>query len=449
MLSLPSAAEALLMSLSIAFTEPTFQRVVPLADGAILALGRRTVTGMLRPVGSLIRGHSSAYHRVFSRAAWSLWPLGRVLAEAVFRWLPSDKPIVLIVDHTTAQHRGKRVYGKGRHHDAVRSTHTHVVWRWGHKWVVLAVSVKFPFTHRRWALPVLVALYRPEDLNRAEGRRHKTPLCLARQLMAVLIHWFPARRFILLGDGGYASHELARFCYRHRRHVTLISRFHPNANLYRPPTTRRAGRPGRPRVKGRKLPAPVQVVARGTLSRATVAWYGGSARRVRWISGAGQWYKAGRGLVPVRWVFARDAQGTHRDEYFFTTDPALSGPAIISLFTARWAIETMFQEMRTHLGIETTRQRVAKSVLRTGPCLFGLFSLVSLIFAEHTRHHHVRLRAAAWYAKTEPTFSDAIATVRRMFWLETILKPPAHYAAFTKLPHRVRDLLLDSLALAA
>jgi len=449
MLSLPSAAEALLMSLSIAFTEPTFQRVVPLAVGAILALGRRTVTGMLRPVGGLIRGHSSHYHRVFSRAAWSLWPLGRVLAEAVFRWLPPDKPVVLIVDDTTAQHRGKRVYGKGRHHDAVRSTHTHVVWRWGHKRVVLAVSVKFPFTHRRWALPVLVALYRPEDLNRAEGRRHKTPLHLARQLMAVLIYWFPARRFILLGDGGYASHELARCCYRHRRHVTLVSRFHNDANLYRPPPTRRAGRPGCPRVKGRKLPAPVQVVARGTLSRATVAWYGGGTRRVRWISGAGQWYKAGRGLVPVRWVFAQDAQGTHRDEYCFTTDPALSGPEIVSLFTARWAIETMFQEMRTHLGIETTRQRVAKSVLRTGPCLFGLFSLVSLIFAEYARRHPVRVRTAAWYAKTEPTFSDAMATVRRLFWLETILKPPAHYAAFTKLPRRVRDLLLDSLALAA
>jgi hypothetical protein len=77
---------------------------------------------------------------------------------------------------------------------------------------------------------VLVALYRPEALNRAEGHWHKTPLHLARQLMAVLIHWFPARRFILVGDGAYASHELARFCYRHRRYVTLVSRFHKDAH---------------------------------------------------------------------------------------------------------------------------------------------------------------------------------------------------------------------------
>jgi hypothetical protein len=193
MLALPSAAEPLLMSLSIAFTEPTFQRVVPLAVGALLALGRRTVSGMVRPVAGLIQGHPSDYHRLFSRAA-----------------------------------------------------HAHVVWRWGHKWVVLAISVAFPFTSRRWALPVLVALYRPEDLNRTEGRRQKTPLALARQLTGVLLHWFPARRFILVGDGGYASHELARFCWRHRRHVTLVSRFHPDANLYgAPPGTPRPSRPSR------------------------------------------------------------------------------------------------------------------------------------------------------------------------------------------------------------
>lgn len=449
MLFLPSAAEPLVMSFSIAFTQPTFQRMLPLLVGAVLALGRRTVTALLRSAGGLAPGHSSDYHRLFSRAAWSLWPLGRVLAQAVFRHLDPNEPIRIIVDDTTAGHRGKHVYGKGCHHDAVRSTHTHVVWRWGHKWVVLAVSVAFPFTHRRWALPVLAALYRTEALNRAEGRRHKTSPQLARQLMAVLIHWFPGRKFILLGDGGYASHELARFCHRHRRHVTLVSRFHKDANLYDPPPARRPGRAGRPRRKGRKLPAPQVVVARGPLTGATVTWYGGESRRIRYATGEGGWYKSGHALVPVRWVYSHDVQGTHRDDYFFTTDPALSGPEIISLFTARWAIETTFQELRAHLGFETTRQWTAQAVLRTGPCLLGLFSVVALIFAEHARHHRLRIRTTAWYAKTEPTFSDALATVRRLFWLETILKRPSHHRAFTKLPPHVRDLLLDSLAPAA
>lgn len=57
MLSLPSAAELLLMSLSVAFTEPTFQWALLLAVGAILALGRRTVTAMLWTMRGVARGH--------------------------------------------------------------------------------------------------------------------------------------------------------------------------------------------------------------------------------------------------------------------------------------------------------------------------------------------------------------------------------------------------------
>ena len=60
-------------------------------------------------------------------------------------------------------------------------------------------------------------------------------------------------------------------------------------------------------------------------------------------------------------------------------------------------------------------QRVAKSVLRTAPCLLGLFSLICLIFAKHAKHHRIRVRATAWYVKTEPTLSNAIAAVRRLF----------------------------------
>jgi hypothetical protein len=378
-----------------------------------------------------------------------LWPLGKVVAAAILEFIPPDEPVLVPMDDTTAQHRGKKVYGKGCHHDAVRSSRTHVVWRWGHRWIVLAISVKLPFTSRRWALPVLAALYRPKELNEAERRRHKTAPDLARELMAVLIHWFPERRFVFLGDGGYASHELARFCHRHRRHATLVSRFHGDANLYAPPPPRRKGRRGRPRVKGAKLPAPQDVVNKSRRTKATIRWYGGGQRRVEWVSGTGQWYKVGKGLVPVRWVFVHDLQGTHRDEYFYTMDIALSPEQIISYFTARWAIETTFQEMRAHLGFETTRQRVAKSVLRTAPCLLGLFSVISLIFAEHTRRHRVRPAATAWYAKKELTFSDAMATVRRLFWLHTVFEKAPYHDAFEKLPRRLRDLLLDQLSRAA
>jgi hypothetical protein len=314
--------------------------------------------------------------------------------------------------------------------------------------VVLAISVKFPFTSPRWALPVLVALYRPEELDLAEGRRHKSPPQLAQQLMAVLIHWFPQRKFVFLGDGGYASHELANFCYRHRSHATLVSRFHGDANLYALPPEQKLCM-GRPRIKGRKLPTPQQVVAHAQLIPATVSWYGGSDRRVELVSGTGHWYKSGQGLVAVRWVFVHDVQGTHRDEYVYSTDTSLNPQQIVSWFTSRWPIETTFEEVRAHLGFETPRQYVAKSVLHTAPCLLGLFSVVCLIFAEHTRCHGIRVRRTEWYTKTEPTFSDAIATVRRLFWQETIFVKASYHNGLQKLTPKLRNLLLDYLSQAA
>jgi hypothetical protein len=442
------AAQPLVSPFSVAFSRPTFQRVTVLMLGAILALRQRTVTAMLRAAGPLAHGHWSDFHRVLCCRVWSTWPLGKALAALILERVAPDQPVVIPVDDTAVQHKGKRVYGKGRHHDAIRSTHSHIVWVWGHKWVVLAINVKFPFARRPWALPVLCALYQPEELNQAQGRRHKTPIRLARQLTATLIHWFPQRKFILVGDGGYASHALARFCRRHRRHVALVSRFHGDANLYDLPPARTQGQNGRPRLKGRKRASPSAVVQKAHRRRCTVPWYGGQQRRIEVVTGAGQWYKTGGGLVPVRWVFVHDLDGTHRDEYFYTTDLTLAPDRIVSLFTGRWSIEVTFQEVRTHLGLATPRNWSKPSVLRTAPCLLGLFSLVSLIFAQLARGQTIRLPGDPWYAKPEATFSDAITAVRRLCWVEVLKQSRAH-GGVAKLPRRLRLTLLDQLSRAA
>jgi hypothetical protein len=449
MLSLPTVAEPLLMSLCIAFTEPTFNRVLVLLVGAILARGRRTVTAILWTMRGLAPGHPSSYHRVLSRARWLLWPLGKVLATFVIALCEEhgrEGWILIPGDDTVAEAKGAKVYGKGCHHDAVRSSHTHTVWRWGHRLVVLAVAVNFPWAKRPWALPVLVALYRPRSLNEQEGRRHKTPIELARGLMALLLRWFPDKKFVFLGDGGYASHEFARFFHRHRRRAALVSRFLGTAALYDPPPKYRGN--GRPRVKGRKRKTPEEVVAGGGLKKMIVNWYSGTKREVKVRDGQGRWYKAGQGLVPVRWVFVRDETGKRRDEYFYTTNPQFDPATIIHYFTCRWSIETTFQEIRAHLGFETTRGRVRNTVLRAGPCLLGLFTVISLIYHEHLKRHQPRLNHRPGYEKTEPTFADAISQVRRLFWTETVFAQPYIAKAIQKVPPKLREYLLDNLCQA-
>jgi DDE superfamily endonuclease/Archaeal putative transposase ISC1217 len=449
MVTMPSAARPLLQQFVGAFTQPTFQRWLILLLAAILTTGRRSICNLLRTVGPLAPGHPSSYHRVFSRARWSTWTLARVLARFILdHWVPQG-PVSLAGDDTVDEHPGRKVFGKACHRDPVRSTHTFTAYRWGHKWVVLAILVRFPFTSRLWALPGLVALYRSREWNQAHRRRHKTPPDLMRQLLVVLIRWFPDRHFLFTGDGTYGTHDLARFAHRQRRHMTLVSRFYPDANLYQPPPP--AGhRPkiGRPRLKGTKQPAPQDVVAHAKRRRLTVTWYGGGLHTVEVVTGTGHWYRIGAGLVPVRWVFVHDLTGTHRDEYFFTTERAMTAKQIIETYTGRWSLETTFQELRAYLGLETTCGRTEATVLRMAPCLFGLFSVVALLYAGLPARW-TRTARVAWAGKDHVTFADAITAVRRWLWIAWVFDTYGQRDTFSKLSRPFRNLLLHALAPAA
>ena len=446
---IPLIAQPLLLAFAATFTHPTFQRWLLLLAAAILTPGGHTITNLLRTVSVLATGHPSSYHRVFSHRRWALWGLGRALAGFILtHWVP-EGPVYVAGDDTVDEHPGRKVFGKARHRDPVRSSHTFTAWRWGHKWVVLSILVKFSFATRPWALPVLVVLYRSEEWNRKHGRRHRTPATLMRQLLAVLLHWFPERHFIFAGDGSYGTHALARFAHRHRRHLTLVSRFYPKANLYDPPPAV-PGKPkaGRPRKKGHKQPSPQQVVAGAKRCRLKVRWYGGTTRKVEVVSGTGHWYTGGQGLVAVLWVFVHDLTGTHRDEYFFTTAVTMPLRQLIETYTGRWSIETTFQELRAYLGLETTRGRTQATVLRAAPCLFGLFSVVVVLYALLPASY-TRAARVLWCGKSEVTFSDAITAVRRWIWVEWIFVICGHKETFTKLPGSLRNLLLYALAPAA
>jgi hypothetical protein len=296
-----------------------------------------------------------------------------------------------------------------------------------------------------------VALYHSEKDDEKAGRKHKTPQQLLRQLCCLLLRWFRHRTFVLSADGDYASHELARFSARRRAQqrgrLSLVSKFYPDANLYEPPPPYCGHY--RPRVKGKALAKPEQVVADSARTRLTkVAWYGGGVRDVEVVTGTGHWYKAGQRLVEVRWVFVHDLTGTHRDEYFMTTDVKMKARQVIETYVGRWNEETTFQEMRSYLGLETTRGWKEKTVLRVAPGLFGLYTMVAALYSQLPRRY-ARERAVEWEAKTVVTFSDAITAVRRWLWLEWVFAIPGYKPVFEKLSRPFRSLLLHALAPAA
>src|SRR4051794_24783369 len=103
-----------------------------------------------------------------------------------------------------------------------------------------------------------------------------------------MLLWFPDRRFVFGGDSGLGTHELARFVHRHRARLSLVSKLHPEANLFEPPPPY-SGQ-GCPPAKGARRPKPREAVAGATLQVETVAWYGGGRREVGVTTGTGHWY---------------------------------------------------------------------------------------------------------------------------------------------------------------
>src|SRR5262245_14994576 len=107
------------------FSSPTYNRFLVLLVGALLTTGRRTITNLLRIVGHQAPGHMSSYHRVFSRRHWSPWALAQGLMRFLLTYVVPTDPVFLAGDDTVAERPGPKVFGKGRHRDGIRSTHSY------------------------------------------------------------------------------------------------------------------------------------------------------------------------------------------------------------------------------------------------------------------------------------------------------------------------------------
>ena len=176
----------------------------------------------------------------------------------------------------------------------------------------------------------------------------------------------------------------------------------------------------------------------------------GATRTVELTSQAAVWYRSGKPPVLIRWVLIRDPQGAFATQALLCTDPSADPTQILEWFVLRWQLEVTFQEVRTHLGVETQRQWSDLAIARTTPVLLGLFSWTTLAAHALQKQHPMTQRKAAWYDKPSPTFVDAIALVRRQLWLESEgFSTSATNPDIQELPVALYDRLVDSLAYAA
>jgi hypothetical protein len=147
-----------------------------------------------------------------------------------------------------------------------------------------------------------------------------------------------------------------------------------------------------------------------------VCWYNGRRRELEATSGTAVGYRMGQPVLPVQWVIVRDPRGQLAPRAYFSTCPSDRPRDLVRRFVHRWTIETTCEESRAHLGLETQRQWSDQAMARTTRCLFGLYSVVALL--AHALHPDGKSPVpwTAWYPKSQATFGDGLAAVRRHFW---------------------------------
>jgi hypothetical protein len=107
-------------------------------------------------------------------------------------------------------------------------------------------------------------------------------------------------------------------------------------------------------------------------------------------------------------------------------------------------------EARQRLGFETQRHWSKRAIQRTAPALLGLFSVVTLLAHRYMAKGEGRVRRTAWYDKSCPTFSDALALVRRKLWSQEATFCGSGWEDETaKVSLRFIERLIDTVCYAA
>ena len=429
---LPPTIIQIMSSFAPLFSARVWPHAQVLLTGAILAPGQRTVRALLRVMGLDHRSDFQTYHRVLNRCVWSSLEGSQRLLQVLLATFAPRGRLVFGLDDTMERRRGDHIAAKGIYRDPVRSLQGCFVKASGLRWLSLMLLVPVSWADRVWALPFLTVLCPSERYYQARGRPHQPLLERAQQMRRLLARWVPTRSVVVVADPAFSA---LAFLDAVRPQVAVITRLRLDAALFEPAPPRPAGTVGRPRCKGDRLPTlqarlddPHTHWQQLTIN----AWYATGKRTLQIVSDTAVWYHAGLPPVPIRWLLVKEPNGLFPPQALLSTDQTITPQQMLTYFIQRWTVETTFEEARAHLGMETQRPWNDQAIARGTPLVLALFAIVALLAHTLIKKTACRVRQTAWYRKTKPTFSDALAWVRKHRW--------HHFATSTPPPDRQKPI---------
>lgn len=426
----------LLQPLASTMTAPTFNSMITVLTGWVFT-SRRTVTRMILAAGSSADKHYSSYHRVFSEARWSLDSVGLVVFDLIRSFC--GEVVMLALDDTLARKRGLKMFGCGMHYDPLLSSRGKKIANWGHSWVMLGVIVALPFRPGHYfCLPILFRLYLNKKKAQKHRRSYRTRPELAVEMLAKLCQYRGLQRFHVVADSAYGGKSVLNHL---PKNCDLTSRLVKDARLYDAPPQRKAGAKGRPRVRGSKLPTPQEMLA-GRCRHVSLDIYGRS-EKVRIAHVEARMFTAPN--RPLCIVAVEALAGGRGQEAFYSTCHHASAEGVITWYAQRWSIEVAFHDCKQHLGFEEPQGWSRKAVERTAPIAMLLYSMIVLWFAREGHRAYQPLECPWYTKKSDPSFADMIATLRRQSVRQKVLSLALRGPGSRK----IKQLLENAVAMAA
>lgn len=412
-----------------AFTRPGWKLLQSLMIGWVLCTGRRTVVGIYQQAEPTQKRAHDSYHRFIRCGSGSPEEVWRLLAQAMVSSLAPEGPIEVDLDDTLLHRSGRKVNGAGAWRDAVRSSGKHTVIARGLNQVLVTLRVHSPWGGEPLGLPIWVTLHRKGGAKLTE---------LAREALRVLAEWFPGRKIQCCADGAYASTLMPL----HSPTLTCISRIRRDAALYdiKP---ERTGRQGRPAEKGRRLGTPEQIADKATEWKLMKVNLRGKIA-TKWVySATVLWYSVSK--RPVQFVICRDPDDCEPDDFFVCSDTDMDPAEVISAYAGRWSIEDTFRATKQTIHVQEPQSWAGQGPERAAMLGFLLHSLIWWWFLGLPADQQ-QVQATPWFpSKSTPSFADAFAALRMVFWQNRISSTSAGESHMNE----IMEAMLKALVRAA
>lgn len=431
MWSVVPTLEVVLQGIAVVFTQPSFETQCDVLLGWVMCLGRRTEYRVFEALmGSRVsrkeRHPFDRFYNFFSRSAWCVKELAHQVAVQLVVELTPRGELHLVVDGTLLHKSGKSVWGIGWFHDPVASTKKRVATRQGNKWVVMGLVVPIPGTKKVFCLPIHALL------QKSGGKSGEAEL--ARQMLDDVLTWFPDRKLLLVGDGGFSANNLLMDLDEQVRYVGLMR---GDAALHDPHIpARRQGQRGPTPKFGQRLSAPRDLMKarvknkKGGKSKSrdkryqwktiTVHAYG-EVRRFDVCPFVATWPKV-LGERSIQVVLCRPLDKGYDDVVLFTTDLNATAEWVVEIYARRSSIEATFKSSKQVMEIQKPQHWCRGSIEKLAPWVWLMQSIVALWYLQHGRHlpeaRAARRELGDW--ESEWSFRHMLRLLRRLSIREMI-----------------------------